>query len=164
VELIGRAEGLSQEELLLVRTAALFINVGFIKVYDGYEKEGINFAREILPKFKYFDDQVETVCSLILAVRYPEIAKNKMEAILLDSCYNYLGRVDYLQYSLNHFKEVKERVSSLTEKEWFYHDLRFVEQHHFYTDTAKTLREVSIETQVQKIKDFAKFNESPIKP
>jgi hypothetical protein len=97
-------------------------------------------------------------------VRFPDIAKNKTEAILMDACFNYLGRVDYLQYSLNHFKEVRERINSLTEKEWFYHDLRFVEQHHFYTNTAKTLREVSIEEQVQKIKEFAKFNESTIKP
>jgi class 3 adenylate cyclase len=164
VELIGRAEGLSLEELLLVRTAALFINTGFINLYDNYEKESLKFAKDILPKFKYTDDQIETVCSLILAVRFPEIAKNKMEAILMDACFNFLGRVDYLQYSLNHFKEVRERISSLTEKEWFYHDLRFVEQHHFYTNTAKTLREVSIEEQVQKIKDFAKFNESSIKP
>jgi class 3 adenylate cyclase len=164
VELIGRAEGLSQEELLLVRTAALFINMGFISLYDGYEKESVKFAQEILPKYKYSDEQIEIVCSLILAVRFPDIAKNQSEAILMDACFNYLGRVDYLQYSLNHFKEVKERVSSLTEKEWFYHDLRFVEQHHFYTNTAKTLREISIEEQVQKIKEFAKFNESTIKP
>ena len=164
VELIGRAEGLSHEELLLVRTTALFINMGFISVYDNYEKESVKFAQEILPKYKYTDDQIEIVCSLILAVRFPDIAKNKCEAILMDACFNYLGRVDYLQYSLNHFKEVRERISSLTEKEWFYHDLRFVEQHHFYTNTAKTLREVSIEEQVQKIKEFAKFNESTIKP
>jgi hypothetical protein len=53
---------------------------------------------------------------------------------------------------------VKVRVSSLSEKEWLYHDLRLVEHHLFYTDTAKTLREVSIEAQMRKIKEFAKFN------
>jgi adenylate cyclase len=164
VELLGRAEGLSQEEMLLVRTTALLINTGFINSYDNYESESVKFARDILPKFRYSSDQIEAVCSLILSIRFTDITKTKTEAILIDACLNYLGRVDYLQYSLNHYKEVKERVPSLTEKEWFYHELRSVEQHQFYTNAAKMLREVSIEAQIQKIKEFAKFNESSIKP
>jgi len=163
-ELIGRAEGISQEELLLVRTAGLLLNTGFIKLYDNYENASVQFARDVLPKFRYSPDQIETVCSLILSVRFTDIPKSKTEAIFIDACFNYLGRVDYLEYSLNHYKEVKERVPSLSEKEWFYHELRLVEVHQFYTNTAKMLREVSIEAQIQKIKEFAKFNESFIKP
>jgi len=157
-ELIGRAEGISQEELLLVRTAALLLNTGFINVYDNYENESVKFAREILPKFRYSSEQIDAICNLILSTRFTDVIKNKSEAILLDACHNYLGRVDYLDNSLNLYKEVKVRVSSLSEKEWLYHDLRLVEHHLFYTDTAKTLREVSIEAQMRKIKEFAKFN------
>jgi adenylate cyclase len=157
-ELIGRAEEVSQEELLLLRTAALFLNTGFINVYDNYENESARFALEILPKFKYSQDQIEAVCSLILSIRFTDVPKNKSESILLDACYNYLGRVDYLNNSLTLYKEVKERVPSLSEKEWLYHDLRLVEHYLFLTGTAKTLREVSAEVQMQKIKDYAKFD------
>jgi class 3 adenylate cyclase len=157
-ELIGRAEDISQEELLLVRTAALFFDIGYIINYEEHENENIHFARDILSKFRYSPEQIDVICNLIMSVRYNDSHKSRPEAILIDACQNYFGRVDYIEHSRNHFQEVKERVPSLSEKEWFYHELRLVERFKFYTATANMLREVSNEEQLRKIKDVAKLN------
>ena len=53
VDLFGRSEGLSDEENLLLRTAALLNDVGYIWDYENHEDRSINFARELLPKYKH---------------------------------------------------------------------------------------------------------------
>lgn len=157
-ELIGRAEDISQEDLLLVRTASLFLDIGYISNYDDHENENIRFAREILPRFRYTPEQIDLISNLMMSIRYNDNNKSKSEAILIDAYQNYLGRVDYIEHSKNHFQEIRERISSLSEKEWFYHELRMVEQFKFYTDTANKLREVTREDQLLKIKEVAKLN------
>lgn len=155
VELLGRAENISQEEMLLLRTASLLLNMGYIRSFENPENESVNFARDILPKYKYTKEQTEAICSLIYSVRYIENIKSKTEAILIDAYLAYFGRIDFLEHSKNNYLEVKERVPSLTEKEWFYHELHKVERFKFYSSTAKMLREFTVEQQVQKIKEYA---------
>ena len=157
-ELIGRAEDISHEELLLCRTAALFIDIGYINTYEDNENENVNYAREILPKFRYSKEQTDAICNLIQSIKFTEANKTKIESILMDACQNYLGRVDYIEHSKKLYQEVKERVTSLSEKEWFYHELRLIERFKFYTNTAKMLQEVSAVEQAQKIKEFAKLS------
>jgi class 3 adenylate cyclase len=157
-ELIGRAEDIAQEDLLLCRTAALFIDTGYITNYDDHESENIRMAREILPKFRYSKEQIDVVCNLLLSLKFTDNNKSKPEAILLDACQNYFGRVDFIEHSKMHFQEIKKRVVSLSEKEWFYHELHFIERFKFFTETAKMLQEVTFDEQILKIKDFAKLN------
>ena len=49
VELIGRSENVSKEELLLLRTAALFHDAGHLIDYDTHEEMAVKLIREILP-------------------------------------------------------------------------------------------------------------------
>lgn len=156
-ELIGRAEDISQEELLLSRTAALLIDTGYLYNYENYENECIRFAKEILPKFRYSNEQITSICHLLQSLKSNE-PKSKPEAILNDAYHNYFGRVDFIEHSKKHFLELKERIPSLSEKEWFYHEIRFVEHFKFFTNTARMLQEVSFEEQILKIKEFAKLN------
>ncbi len=157
VELIGRAEGTSPEELLLLRTAALFLNIGFITNYSDYIHASKKFAREILPKFKYSDEQIKVVTDLIHGTQRVQNLSNKLEKILLDASLNYLGRVDYFINIKNRFKEVKERTPNISEEEWFNQQQKFLEQYVFYTNTAKLLREVSAQEQIQKLREKGKF-------
>ena len=46
---IAIAENISKSDLLLLKTAALFHDSGFIYVYDNHEAEGCRLARTYLP-------------------------------------------------------------------------------------------------------------------
>ncbi len=151
VELIGRAEGASPEELLILRTAALFLYTGFITNYSDYIHASKKFAREILPNFKYPDEQTNIITDLIHSTQRVHNVTNKLESILLDASLNYLGRVDYVENVMNHFKEVKARTPNVSENEWFNQQQKLVEQYTFYTNTAKLLCEVSAQEQIQKL-------------
>ncbi|GAG78202.1 unnamed protein product, partial [marine sediment metagenome] len=61
VELIGRAEGISDEEMILVQTAALFHDSGFLDGLENNKQTSCFYARDILPKYEYSNDQIETI-------------------------------------------------------------------------------------------------------
>ena len=78
VELIGRAEGLSEEELLLIRTAALLHDSGHLIDYQYHEEMGVKLAKEILPKYQYSQEQIEIISTIIMATKMPPRPKNLM--------------------------------------------------------------------------------------
>ena len=71
MELIGWAEGCSDEEILLLKTAALFHDVGHTIDYDNHEYYGTQIAREMLPEFNYTHDQIDHICQLIMSTKLP---------------------------------------------------------------------------------------------
>src|SRR5664279_16171 len=61
VELIGWAEGCSDEEILLLKTAGLFHDAGHIIVYDNHEFYGTEIAKKMLPAYNYTPKQIEFI-------------------------------------------------------------------------------------------------------
>ena len=157
-ELIGRAESLSAEDILLIRTASLFLNLGYCGTYKENVTNSIRFAEIILPKYKYSPEQISIVIQLINATNTRYNHTGKLESVLIDAYNNYMGRVDYLFLSIDLFHEVKQQNGGISEKEWFNQQVRFLERFSFYTPTANLLREVSAEEQILKIKEYAKID------
>ena len=154
VELIGRAENFTMEEILLTKSVALFLNIGYCINYHDHTLHSVRAAESILPKFKYDEKQVETIIQLIRNVDIRSSNPGKLESVLIDSCNNYIGRVDYLVLAINHFQEMKHYQSNLGEKDWFLQQIHLLGNFHFFTATANTLREVSTEEQIQRIKEY----------
>ena len=152
VELIGRSESISKESLLLIRTAALFHDMGHLIDYFTHEEQGVKLANEILPKFAYSTQQIEKICELILATRMPHQPKNKLEEIICDADLDYLGRSDFIPVSNKLYKELRERGHLGTLKEWNIMQMNFLEKHEFFTETARSLRDKNKQDQLVKIR------------
>jgi len=72
---------------------------------------------------------------------HPSVSpKTKLEKIVCDADLDYLGREDYLPISQNLFRELfeKNRVKSL--EEWHKRQIKFMEKHKYYTETARIMR------------------------
>ncbi|MBO7125702.1 MAG: hypothetical protein J6V74_07680, partial [Bacteroidales bacterium] len=108
VETIGNAEGISDTEMYILKTAALFHDSGFINAYKNHEQESIAIARRILPKEGYSQEQIDQVCELIKATILTEEPKNLLECIIRDADLDYLGREDYVPVSRELYKELLE--------------------------------------------------------
>jgi class 3 adenylate cyclase len=154
VELLGRAEQISDEEMLLTRTAALLHDMGYLMSYAAHEKASCDFALEILPKYKYSEEQIREICKLILANIDPFHPKNKREMIMIDANYNYLSRVDFKEVALRIWREVKEFNDEITFDEWKDEMISLLEQFEFHTSTAKKLRDVRKEEQIRIIREL----------
>lgn len=141
VEIIGRGEGITDEELLLLKIAALFHDSGFIVDYRDHEQLGIQLANDILPKFGYSQQQVRTVGDLIHATRLPANPKNRLEEILCDADLDYLGRSDYGTVSRDLYHELQGiGILKKNEFEWIKLQIKFLQSHQYFTNTAKALR------------------------
>jgi class 3 adenylate cyclase len=152
VELIGWAEGLDDEGILLLKTAALFHDAGHTIAYDEHELHGTELAREYLPGFGYTREQIERICDIIMATRLPPDPKDILQKIICDADLDYLGRSDMIPVSNTLYRELKERDKIGTFNQWNQLQLKFISGHSYFTKTAKSLREVNKQKQIERIK------------
>jgi adenylate cyclase len=153
-ELIGWAEGVTDEDMLVLKTAALFHDVGHIVAYDNHEFHSCEIARNILPKYAYTSQEIELVCQIIMATKLPPQPKNILEEIICDSDLDYLGRIDFIPVSNTLYEELKVRNKIGTLKEWNKLQLQFISKHQYFTQTARRLREVNKQIQIDRIRQL----------
>lgn len=151
VELIGWGEGVSDEEILLLKTAALFHDAGHTIAYDNHEYHGTIMAREFLPIYNYSTEQIERICELIMATKMPPRPKNLLEKIMCDSDLDYLGRSDFIPVSNTLYTELKEQDKIGALNDWNKLQLKFISGHQYFTKTAQSLREVNKQKQIERI-------------
>ncbi len=156
VELIGRAENVTEEDMLVLKTAALFHDMGHLINYDTHEEESVKLAKKILPEYKYTDKQVEKICELILVTQMPPEPKTLLEQIMCDADLDYLGRTDFVPVSINLYKELAERKKIDSILEWNQMQLKFIKGHQYFTKTAQKLREVNKKKQLENIQNEIK--------
>ncbi len=154
VELIGRSEGVSKEELLLLRTAALFHDSGHMIDYSTHEEMSVKLAYEILPEYGYTQEQIEVISSIIMATKMPPVPKNLLEQIICDSDLDYLGRTDFIPVSNMLYKELHEHGKIATLHDWNLLQIKFIEKHQYFTNTARRLRNVNKNIQLQNIRNW----------
>jgi class 3 adenylate cyclase len=151
VELIGWGEGVTDEEILLLKTAALFHDAGHITAYDNHEYYGTLLAKDYLPKYDYSAEQIDRICELIMATKMPPKPKNLLERIICDSDLDYLGRSDFIPVSNTLYSELKELNKIGTLNDWNKIQLNFISGHQYFTKTAQNLREVNKQKQIERI-------------
>lgn len=158
VEIIGRGEGVSEEELLLLKTAALMHDTGFLISYDDHESKSIELSKDILTRFQYNPDQISLVIQLIEVTRPKSKPTNKLQAILKDADLDYLGRLDFINVSENLFKELNEHNGELSPYEWTKKQYDFFSRHRYHTETARKMRQINKEKQLEKLKEMLEIH------
>jgi adenylate cyclase len=154
VELIGWAEGVNEEEILLLKSAALFHDSGHIMGYDEHELHSCGLAREYLPGYGYSAGQIGKICELIMATKLPPEPKNLLEKIICDSDLDYLGRSDFIPVSNTLYEELREQNKIGSLDEWNRMQIRFISSHQYFTKTARSLREINKQKQIERIRSI----------
>lgn len=153
-ELIGIGEGVDDESILILKTAALYHDVGHTIGYDNHEFFGTQIAREMLPGYNYTPEQIDTICDVIMATKMPPNPQTLLQKIMCDSDLDYLGRRDFIGVSDTLYKELKEQNKIGSLNDWNKLQVKFLEHHHFYTETSKRLREVNKQNQIDRIQEL----------
>jgi adenylate cyclase len=154
VELIGWGEGCTDEEILLLKTAGLFHDAGHIVAYDNHEYYGTLMAREMLPKYGYSAAQIDSICEIIMATKLPPKPTNLLENIICDSDLDYLGRSDFIPVSNTLFEELKAQNKIGKLNDWNKIQVKFISGHQYFTKTARSLREVNKQLQIERIQSL----------
>jgi len=135
-EHLAAAENVTGDDLILLKTGALFHDAGFLQSHEEHEELSCKLARKYLPEYDYSAAQIETVCTMILATRLPQSASDRLSRLLCDADLYYLGANDYPEYAEKLFKEFKKFGMVKTQTEWELRQAEFLSTHHFFTSTA----------------------------
>jgi len=130
----------------------LFHDMGHLVNYDTHEEESVKLARKILPAYYYTEKQIEKISRLILCTQMPPKPTDLLEEIMCDADLDYLGRTDFVPVSINLFKELNERKKIDSLHEWNNHQIKFIQNHQYFTQTARKLREVNKKNQLDNIR------------
>ncbi|MBC3788125.1 HD domain-containing protein [Spirosoma utsteinense] len=150
---IARAECITDTESLdLLRTAALFHDVGFLSTYKGHEEVGCTYVQRVLPDFGYEPEQIRAICGMIMATRIPQEPRTKLEEILCDADLDYLGRDDFEPIAHSLYKELMAREMVTDELVWNRIQVNFLGNHHYWTPTAIATRQAVKEKHLDTLK------------
>ncbi|PID87985.1 MAG: guanylate cyclase [Bacteroidia bacterium] len=152
VEIIGYGERVNEEEMLLLKTAALFHDFGQIEGAQGHEERSCRIAESILPNYGYSKKQIETINGIIMATQLPPHPKTLLQQIIADADLDYLGRKDMIPISDNLYQELKVQGLIGSFNDWNKLQIKFLSNHQFFTKTAKNMRKVNKEKQIERIK------------
>lgn len=153
-EILGRGEGISDEDMLLLKTAALFHDSGQSIQSRDHELIGTGIAWEILPKFGYSNEQIEAINEIIMATKLPPQPKTLLQKIICDADLDYLGRSDFIPVSNTLYKELHEQKLIGSMNDWNKLQIKFLSVHQYFTETGNKLREVNKQTQIERLKSL----------
>lgn len=155
-ERIAIGEGITDEDLFLLKSAASYHDAGFVEQYDKNEPVGARLAEEILPNFGYTKTHIERIKELIYVTQIPHQPKNKLEEIICDADLDYLGREDFHDIADRLRRELREHGKIDSDKKWDEIQVSFFNQHRYFTRTSVETRRPKKLQNLQEIKERLK--------
>ncbi|MFN5417229.1 MAG: adenylate/guanylate cyclase domain-containing protein [Flavobacteriia bacterium] len=159
VERLALLEGVADEGLFLLKSAATYHDAGFVESYDKNEPVGARMAGEILPKYGYTLEHIEEIRRLIYVTQIPHKPTNKLEEIICDADLDYLGRDDFHQIADKLRLELREHGKIDSDRKWDEIQVMFLNQHQYFTETAKATRQEKKMRNLEEIKARLERNE-----
>jgi len=139
---LAKYQGVTDHELMLLKTAALYHDIGLVKGLDDHEKMSVRMVKEVLPGFNYSQEEIEAICGMIRATEIPQTPHCLLEELLCDADLDYLGRDDFfMTASKLHLEWKCMKVKVLSLKEWIQFEMSFLQSHSYFTQAAKDLRD-----------------------
>jgi uncharacterized protein len=148
---LAALEGLDGEELLLLTTAALYHDLGFIEQYDDNEAIGARIAAQVLPRFGYQPAHVEVVSDIIMATRLPQTPHTLLEEIMADADLDVLGRDDFWIKNVALRAELAAFGRQTSDEEWYRRQLEMLRTHRYFTASARRLRDSGKQKHLEEI-------------
>jgi uncharacterized membrane-anchored protein YitT (DUF2179 family)/predicted metal-dependent HD superfamily phosphohydrolase len=151
-EHLAKAENISGDDLILLKTAALFHDAGFLQHHHGHEDFSCRIAMKHLPDFGYDPLQAEAVCRMIAATKLPQTPGDHLAQLLCDADLYYLGTERYTIEAEKLFLEFKKFGIVKTKTEWELQQVEFLSAHTYFTQTAISERELQKQRNLHQLK------------
>lgn len=138
---IAREEGITDEKTLLeLQIAALYHDIGYLYLYKGHEDKSCELAKKELPRFGVKEEDITTICEIIMATKIPQIPKTLLQKIICDADLNYLGRDEFFIINEELRKEFLEYKIVANDKEWKDSTIEFLQSHSYFTRSSQQRR------------------------
>lgn len=151
-EWLADEEGVSENDRLLLLTAVLFHDAGFLVAQKDHEERSCEIALRYLPDFDYTETEISIICGMIMSTQIPQQPHNLLEEIICDADLDYLGRDDFYSIGRGLFDEFSFLGVVKSEEDWNRLQVNFLENHQYHTATAKRLRKEVKEKHLRELK------------
>ncbi|MDB5015575.1 MAG: phosphohydrolase [Mucilaginibacter sp.] len=145
-------ENINLEDTNLLLTAACFHDAGFLTQYNDHELISCEIARQALPGYGYEADEIDQICSMIMATQLPQSPRDHLGEILADADLDYLGRDDFFLVSNRLYLELFASGTVKSLEDWNQVQIDFFESHSYFTKTARQLRQLKKEEHLKLLK------------
>jgi uncharacterized protein len=140
-ERLAQMEGISDSERLLLQTAALYHDIGYVEAHERNEPIAARIANETLPGFGYSTDQIRTIHDLIMVTQLPQQPQTHLQQIMCDADLDALGRDDFFITSHRLRLELSRYGQPTPLRDWYTRQLAFLEAHQYFTASARALHD-----------------------
>lgn len=137
---LAKLENITGRELILLETAALFHDTGFLVKYEDHEEQSAAVARKYLPQFGYSSEDIEIICQMILSTKLPQSPQNLLEKIICDADLDYMGRDDFFMIANKLLCEWNVNGIPATLKKWYHIQVDFLSNNNYFTKSARIMR------------------------
>jgi uncharacterized protein len=136
---LGNIEGCSEYELEMLSVAALYHDAGFLLGSESHEMKGCFLIKAELPPYGFNPEEIEQICSMVMATKTPQMPQTKLEQILADADLFYLGTDEYVYQRNLLKKELLHFNPKLKDEEWKEIQIDFLQTHVYHTEYGKTI-------------------------
>jgi hypothetical protein len=140
-ERIAREEAVEEDQLLLIKIAALYHDTGFLDTYKGHELRSCEIMLDDLQNGQLKKMELDTICGMIMATRIPQTPNGILEEIICDADLDYLGREDFPPISQSLMNEFLAYGIMIEEAEWDPIQIGFFEKHQYFTKSSRSIRQ-----------------------
>jgi len=137
----ARLEGLTEYEIMLLRTAVYYHDAGFLVTYHDNEVFGMKLAENNLPRFGYSPEEIAIVVNIIACTGPFSKPETILEKIMCDADHDYFGRADYYNVARKLRLEMENVGEVMSDLEWVDFQLEYLDnRHEYHTETARNIR------------------------
>jgi predicted metal-dependent HD superfamily phosphohydrolase len=156
-ETIGEQEGLTAEEMNILRISALFHEVGYVNSFEQCHEESIVLASAFLEEHGVDPQIAERVSEVIRATKLPQSPQDKIAEVLCDADMMYIaseGGIEQFDLIYDETALVKPNLNKRPVFEKGYID--FYTKHSYFTQYGKTILQPKKEAAVKRLSDRLK--------
>ncbi len=131
---IGTSEKLTEKEMDILRLAAWFHDVGYLKKYKGHEETSAHVAMKFLERHEVEENTRTAVIESIRATAFPQSPESRVAKVLCDADFIHLGQENYFEQAEKLRQEQKNAgIRKLKKAEFDLESVRLFEGHHWHT-------------------------------
>lgn len=130
---LAEQEGVTGRELFLIKVAALYHDLGFVKDRKNHERTGCEIAAKELREYGLMPEEISKICGMIMATKIPQNPKTTSEKILADADLEYLGTEQFTEISETLYQELLHTRPHLSRDQWNEIQVQFLSNHSYHT-------------------------------
>lgn len=150
---IGEKSGLNADQMETVLIASWFHDTGYAQNCEDHEQIAIATAKQLLKEWGAPDAKIEAVTRAIQATKMPQNPQDIVDKVMCDADLYHLSHEALLESGDQLREELaKTKDKQFTDKEWEEYNLKFLQDHRYFTEYGKAELEPKKQKNIKKLK------------